>query len=229
MQGYLRYNPVGIVGSGMILKTNILWRGFMAAAVAVPLLGQIPAPKPTTTTGVNEPTSIVDRKEASASGALVDPSTYVIGPLDTIRVTTWREPDFSCDCQVRPDEKITMNLIGDVDTKGKTPDDLRIEIAKRVSKYVANPQVQVQVMQVKSKRFFLVGKFNKTGEVPIERPITVMEAIAGAGGFQQFTNQSKVIILRGTNKIRFNYKEVLKGKKMEQNIYLQNGDYVIAN
>jgi polysaccharide export outer membrane protein len=159
--------------------------------------------------------------------ANVDPRTFKLGAGDEVLIEVWNE-NVGGVRAVRPDGKITLPLINEVEAAGLTPDELTSELTKRLKAYYQNPQVTVSVTAVRSQRFFLTGKFLKTGEVPLTRPTTVLEAIAGAGGFQPFTNQSKIMILRGSQTLRFNYKEVIKGKKMEQNILLQNGDYIIA-
>jgi polysaccharide biosynthesis/export protein len=208
--------------------SNGAWGQLVPANPTAPN-GTTGVPVPATSTK-EPPRPEVQRASGSAD---VDPSTYKIGALDEVRIDVWREPDLSGIHKVRPDGKITLPFIGELAVVDMTPDQMKESLVKGFSSLVNQPQVMVQVVAVRSKRYFLVGKFVKVGELPIERNITVMEAIAAAGGFQPFANQSKVVILREGSggvkeRLKFNYKEVLKGKKLEQNILIKNGDYVIA-
>ena len=151
-----------------------------------------------------------------------------MGPQDVLFVRVWREPDFSLAVSVRPDGKITMPLIGDVQAGGLTPVQLGQEVAKDLTKYINTPDVTIIVQQVNSKKYYITGEVLKTGAFPLVVPTTVLQALSGAGGFKEFANTKKIKILRGTKQFHFNYKQVINGKHPEQNIYLENGDYVIV-
>ncbi|MEO7143948.1 MAG: polysaccharide biosynthesis/export family protein [Bryobacteraceae bacterium] len=165
---------------------------------------------------------------ASTVGAPVDPNTYLMGPQDVVFVRVWREPDFSEPVAIRPDGKITLPLVGDLQAAGLTPVQLGAAVAKSLSKYVNTPDVSIIVQQVNSKKYYVTGGVMKTGAYPLVVPTTVLEAISQAGGFQEFANTKKVKVLRGSKQFHFNYKEVVNGKNLQQNIYLENGDYVIV-
>jgi polysaccharide biosynthesis/export protein len=160
--------------------------------------------------------------------APVDPNSYVIGPEDVIKIQVWREGELSGVHAVRPDGKITLPLIGDIQAGGQTPDQLKQAVVKGLSEVVVNPLVYIAVVQVNSKRYYITGEVNKTGQFQMITPITVMEALSLAGGFREFANTKKVLIWRKGKLIRFNYKEVLEGKNLEQNILIEPGDQIVV-
>ncbi len=167
-------------------------------------------------------------KPMSVPGSNVNPKTYTLGPDDVIYVRVWREPDLSGQLTVRPDGKITMPLIADVQAAGLTPDQLSAVLAKNLEAVVKAPQVMVAVQQVRSKRYYISGEINRPGAYPLATPIKVFEALTLAGGFREFANKKKITIVRGTRRFRFNWNEVVKGKNLDQNIFLESGDQVIV-
>ena len=158
--------------------------------------------------------------------APIDPKTYLIGPEDIINVDVWREEAFSKAHAVRPDGKITIPLIGDVQAAGLTPERLAGQLAVALKEYINDPQVTVSVQQVNSKKYFITGGVNKTGSYPLVVPTRVFDALSQAGGFRDFANKKDIVIVRGDRRIKFNWEEVVKGRKLEQNIYLENGDTI---
>ena len=168
--------------------------------------------------------------EAKIAGAApVDSKTYAIGAEDVIFVKVWRDNDVSGQFLVRPDGRISVPLIGDVTASGRTPEQLEKDIADRLSKFIREPQVNVGILMVGSKKYFILGEVNKPGSFPLVVPTNVLEALVNAGGFRDFANTSKILILRGSKVITFNYKQVTRGKKTEQNILLEPGDKIIVN
>jgi polysaccharide export outer membrane protein len=161
--------------------------------------------------------------------APVDARTYVIGPEDVIFVRVWRDNDVSGQFLVRPDGRISVPLIGDVQAADRTPEQLEKYIAERLSKFIRDPQVNVGILAVGSKKYFILGEVNKPGAFPLVVPTNVLEALVNAGGFRDFANQSKILILRGDKHFTFNYKQVTRGKKPEQNLLLEPGDKIIVN
>lgn len=157
----------------------------------------------------------------------VNPNSYMIGGEDIVFIRTWRQPDFTFNTAVRPDGKITIPLVGEVMAGGKTPSQLEKEIATSLANFIQNPEVSVTVLEVRSKKYFVVGEVMRAGSFPLAGPITVMEALSQCG-FAPFANKKKIRVLRGTDSLPFNFEEVTRGKKMEQNIPLQNGDYIIV-
>lgn len=176
----------------------------------------------------NIPTIEDIKPGADTPSAPVDPTSYVIGPEDQLRVRVWREPDVSGEVTVRPDGKITLPLIGDLQAAGRTPQALAQNIMEKLSEFLNRPEVTVEVRAVRSKKYYITGQVNRTGAFPLTVPTTVLEALSGAGGFQQWAKRKKIVILRGNKRFKFNYNEVIEGKNLEQNIYLENGDHIIV-
>lgn len=162
------------------------------------------------------------------AGAPVDSSHYKIGPTDVLMIRVWNQPKFSGAVSVHDDGNITLPLVGDLPAGGKTPDQVEKVITQALSKYVVKPLVTVTVQEVLSKKYYMDGEIAHPGEYSLVAPTTVLEAISKAGGLQEFANGKKIYILRGDKRISFNYKDVLKGKHMDQNIQLKSGDHVVV-
>ncbi|MGE5569200.1 MAG: polysaccharide biosynthesis/export family protein [Rhodospirillales bacterium] len=158
----------------------------------------------------------------------VDPKTFSLGPEDVIFVRVWREPDLSGQLVIRPDGKITMPLIGEVEANGLAPEGLGKRISEELSKYINNPQVLVQVLAVRSKRYLIDGEVYRPGAYPLAVPTTVFDAITLAGGFRDFANKKNITIIRGKERLKFNYNDLVKGKNLSQNVLLQHGDKIIV-
>jgi len=183
---------------------------------------------------------LVSDKEKAGNGGvdrpLVKPATedpnYIIGPEDELIVNVWREADISRSVPVRPDGKISLPLLNDVQASGLTPMQLGSEITTRLKKFIAEPQVTIIVSRVNSQRIYIVGEVNHAGAFPLVPNMTVLEALSSAGGCSPFAKQSKIYILRLENgqEIRrpFNFKEVLGGQRMQQNIPLKPGDTIVV-
>jgi polysaccharide export outer membrane protein len=161
-------------------------------------------------------------------GAAVDPNKYLIGPEDILFVKVWRETDFTMPVAVRPDGKITMPLIGEVQAAGQTPMQLTKALSELLTKYINNPDVTVFVTDVRSKKYYILGEVNRAGAFPLVTPTTILEALGNAGGFREFANTKKIKILRGDKVFNFNYNDVTRAKHLEQNIFLENGDKIIV-
>jgi polysaccharide export outer membrane protein len=164
----------------------------------------------------------------STAGAPVDSNGYKIGPADILNIRVWNEPEFSGPVAVHQDGKITLPLVGDLEAGGNTPSQVEQTITKALGKYVVHPLVTVTVQQVESKKYYMDGRIARPGEYALVVPTTILEAISKAGGIQEFGNQKKIYILRGDQRIPFNYKDVVRGKHMEQNIELKPGDHVVV-
>ncbi len=156
--------------------------------------------------------------------------TYTLGAEDALMIQVWNNKDLSGAFVVRPDGKISMGLIGDVMVAGLTPEQLGVEVARRLKDggYILNPTVTVNVTGFNSKKFYIQGEVNRTGAFPLVVPTTVMQALVNAGGFKDFANQKSIIIQRGTERLKFNYKWVIAGKHLEQNVYLEPNDLIIV-
>jgi polysaccharide export outer membrane protein len=161
-------------------------------------------------------------------GAPVDPKSFKIGSEDVILIQVWHDNDWTRSHVVRPDGKITLPLIGDIQAAGLTPEELGKSVTQVLTKYINNPEVNVTVLQVNSKKYYITGEVNKPGSFPLVTPTRVLEALTNAGGFRDFANLKKITILRKGKTIKFNYKQVVQGKNLDQNIFLEDGDYIVV-
>jgi polysaccharide biosynthesis/export protein len=162
-----------------------------------------------------------------------DLNDYVIGSEDVLAINVWKEPEVSRSVVVRSDGKISLPLLGDIQAAGTTPKQLQAEIAQGLASFISDPEVAVMVQNINSKRYSILGQVGHAGSASLTGPMTVLDAIAAAGGFQPFAKRKKVYILRTgpdgrEQRIPFNYTEVIKGKHPEQNIPLQARDIVIV-
>jgi polysaccharide biosynthesis/export protein len=159
--------------------------------------------------------------------------TYFIGSGDILEITTWKEIDFSrTEILVRLDGMITFPLINDIQAEGKTPMQVKQNIEEKLKDYIANPIVTVTVQTSGSKRFYILGEVVNTGEYPIVKGLTVLQAFALAGGFTEWASKKEIILMRnedGHEKIyRINYRDIIKGKDFRQNINIQPDDTIIV-
>ncbi len=157
---------------------------------------------------------------------------YKIGPQDVIRIDVWKEPDISRTIPVRPDGKISLPLLSDVQASGLTTMELAASLRESLSKYLNNPQVTVTVTEINSRRVYITGEVNHAGALPLLPNMNVLQALASGGGFTQFAKLKNIYVLRTENgkqvKHPFNYKEVVKGNLAEQNILLEPGDVIVV-
>ena len=158
---------------------------------------------------------------------------YRIGAGDILEIITWKEPDFTRDqVLVRTDGKITFPLLNDVQAAGLTPTELKGNIEKGLKNYVENPIVTVNVRDPQSQKFYILGEVVNTGEYPLAKNLTVLQAFALAGGFTEWASKKEIILLRnedGKDKIyRINYKEITKGEDFSQNLQLRADDTIIV-
>jgi polysaccharide export outer membrane protein len=160
------------------------------------------------------------------------PTDYVIGPDDVLGIVFWRDADMSGDVTVRPDGNITLPLIRDIKAAGLRPDELREAITKAASKLIEDPNVTVVVRQINSRNVFITGQVARPGPYPVSGQLTVLQLIAVAGGLNEYADEKNITITRTSGKtpevFRFNYKDVARGRKMEQNITLKPGDTVVV-
>jgi polysaccharide biosynthesis/export protein len=170
-----------------------------------------------------------DEALRKAVGAPVDPQTYTIGAEDILNVNVWREQALSGPVGVRPDGRITLPLIGDMQAGGLTPAALTMRITEGFKGAgLLEPVVMVSVAQVNSKKYFISGEVQRPGSFPLVVPTTVLEALAIAGGFRDYANTKKILVMRGPKRLTFNYKDIVRGKKLAQNILLENGDHIVV-
>ncbi len=182
------------------------------------------------TSAKNTP-STADDATAAVTPATTDPA-YVIGPEDVLDINVWKEPDMTRIVPVRPDGKISLPLINDVQASGSTPQQLAKAVTDKLRKFLTEPQVTVIVTQINSQRVFVVGEVLRAGAFPLIPGMTVLQALASAGGFTTFADMKKIHVMRLANgkhvEMPFNYREVLKGDNPDQNIKLEPGDTVVV-
>jgi polysaccharide export outer membrane protein len=160
-------------------------------------------------------------------------SDYVIGPDDVLQITVWKNDALSRTLPVRPDGKISLPLLHDIQAAGLTPMQLRDKIAAALGEFMPNPEVAVTVTDVRSYRVSVLGEVQKPGVLQLKADTTVLEAIALAGGFRDFASPGKIMILRkdtngATHKIPFNYNRVVKDNRSQDNVTLKSGDVVVV-
>ena len=160
---------------------------------------------------------------------------YVIGPDDVLRIDFWRDKDLSSDVVVRPDGKISLQLINDVQASGLTPEQLRLAVTAAASRFVEDPTVTVVVKQINSRKVFIVGQVSKPGPYPLGGPMTLVQLIAMAGGLNEFADRENIVIVRAERRpdgepvsVRVNYDDLMKRKNLKQNIELKPGDTVMV-
>jgi len=160
-------------------------------------------------------------------------SDYVIGQEDVLSIHVWHEQELSSTVPVRPDGKISLPLIGEFQASGLTPVQLQVEIASKLKSFVTDPDVVVVVQQFNSRKFNVLGEVQRPGAFTLATRMSVLDAIAAAGGFKDFAKVGKIYVLRnqpsgGTIRLPFNYKKVVSGQSTDQNVELKPGDTVIV-
>jgi polysaccharide biosynthesis/export protein len=167
----------------------------------------------------------------SAPDTVAAGMSYIIGADDTLHIDVWKEPDITATLPVRSDGMISLPLLNDVQAAGLTPMQLATSITTKLKKYLADPRVTVVVTQMNSQRFYMTGEVLHTGAMPLLPNMTVLQALA-SGGFTQFANTKGIYVLRMVNgrqqKIPVNYKQLVKGDAMGQNILLKPGDTIVV-
>jgi polysaccharide export outer membrane protein len=168
----------------------------------------------------------------TAVPAAAEDPAYKIGPQDVLKIDVWREDQLTRVAPVRPDGKITLPLLNDVQAAGLTPMELAGVIREDLKKFINNPQVTVSVTEINSRRIYVTGEVAKPGAYALLPHMTVVQALSSSGGFTPFARVKNIYVLRtenGTqNKLPFNYKEAIRGKNPEQNIELKPGDVIVV-
>jgi polysaccharide export outer membrane protein len=173
------------------------------------------------------------QRAASRSAAVVPvsvpPPDYTIGPDDKLSIVFWKDTEITSEVVVRPDGRISLPLLNDVQAAGLTPDQLRERLLAAASRFIADPAATVVVKEINSRRVFITGSVEKPGSYPLNTPTTVLQLIATAGGLKEFVSGKNIVVVRpGNTRIKFNYRDVVGAKKLGQNIELRPGDTVIV-
>jgi polysaccharide export outer membrane protein len=160
------------------------------------------------------------------------PTDYVIGADDQLSVVFWGDKEMSGDVVVRPDGKISLPLLNEIQAAGLTPDQLRAHLVTAASKYIEEPNVTVVVKAIHSRNVFITGNVTKPGTYALDANMTVLQLIALAGGLQEYADAKHIVVIRkdgGRQQyFHFNYKDVLRQKNPQQNIVLLPGDTVVV-
>ena len=163
---------------------------------------------------------------------VVVPPGFVIGTEDVLTIVYWKDKDMTTDAQVRPDGRIALPLLNDVHAVGLTPEQLREKLTEESKKYMEDPNITVVVRQINSRKVFITGEVNKPGPYPLTSQTSVMQLLAMAGGLREYANSKKIVIMRTENgkqiSLMFNYKDVIAGKNLKQNVELKPGDTVVV-
>jgi polysaccharide export outer membrane protein len=175
------------------------------------------------------PAPVPTAAQQQTAAGIATPPDYVIGAGDVLTITYWDQKEMTGDYTVRPDGMVTLPLLNDVPAKGLTPEQLGKRLLDK-STIFEDPRITVGVRTINSRKVYITGGVGKSGPVDINVPMRVMELISIAGGLTEFTSGKNITILRyedGKPRIfKFNYQEVVEGKKLEQNIELKPGDNV---
>lgn len=170
---------------------------------------------------------------ALGSAQAQEAGAYALNPGDVLRISVWREEELSREVIVRPDGRITFPLIGEVEAAKRSAEDVRTAIVGRLVDFIPDPVVTVSVLSAQGNKFYVIGKVPRPGEYAMDRPMTVIQALALAGGLAQFANGNRIQILRREDggrqrAIAFKYSDVESGDRLESNIELLSGDVIVV-
>jgi len=203
------------------------------AAITTAHAQQAPAGALKNGSGVKPPAGVNLPAVANLPAGVATPPDYVIGAEDVLSIVFWKDKDMTSDVTVRPDGQITVPLLNDIRAAGLTPQQLRETLTAAAAKYVAEPNVSVVVKAINSRKVHIIGMVSKPGPYPLTGPTTVLQILATAGGVHEFAKSKDIKILRTDEKgvqvaLKFNYKDVMNGKNLKQNIELKPGDTIIV-
>lgn len=208
----------------IVITSAVLLAGSLASAQVRPVA---PSPRPAGTTGATTPSASGNATNAGGAAA----ADYRLVSGDKLRIEVYKDAQLSQSLQVRPDGKITMPLVGDIPAAGKTSMELRDSIAASLKEYITNPTVTVIVVETVPQTIHVMGEVKAPGPQPLTTQLSMLQALAAAGGFTDFANRKAIRVLRkttngGTTTLNFNYKDAVKTGA--QPFYLQPGDIVIV-
>jgi polysaccharide biosynthesis/export protein len=216
----------------MTIPARTMCRRISMFAVCILISGWLAAQ---TDTAKNTNNSTPAPAGSASTGTTAQPhdNSYIIGDDDVLSINVWKEQEVSRTVPVRSDGKISLPLAGEVQASGLTPLQLEKALSAKLQGFISEPEVTVIVTEIKSQKFNILGMVNKSGTFPLTSSLTVLDGIALAGGFRDFAKQKSIYILRknpdgGESRLPFNYKEVIKGNNMAQNIKLQPGDTIVV-
>lgn len=203
-----------------------VWMCLAAVALAQEPLRSSSAPELTAAPAPAPPAT------AREAAIVADARDYKIGPEDVLDISVWKNPELSRTVPVRPDGKISMALVNDIQAAGLTPIQLRQELTKRLSEFVPSPEVAVIVREVHSAKVAVIGAVRSPGRFDVKSPATVLELIALAQGFTDFASRNRIVVLRQNGgstptRIPFNYGKIADGSEQD-NFFVQPGDIIVV-
>ena len=212
-----------------IVLCTLIAAGRPAAQAPAP---QPPATPPATPKPAAPPATAQPSAAKTADGGVPLPPGYVIGTEDTLAINFWREKEMSAEVVVRPDGKISLPLLNDIQAAGLTPDQLREQLVKAAVRFVADANATVVVKEIRSRNVYITGQVTKGGTFPLTGEMTILQLIALAGGLLEYADSKNIVLMRPENGKtvyhKFNYKDVMKQKNVQQNLVLKPGDTVIV-
>lgn len=219
--------------SGLTVKAAVTTRMLALAVTLTGCLSVGLSPVAAQATAARSPSAAAAATAPAAGlGGVATPADYVIGPEDQLSVVFWRDKDLSADVVVRPDGKISLPLLNDVQAGGLTPEQLRLNVTEEAKRFVEDPTASVVIKQINSRKVFVTGEVDKPGTYPLAGPTTVLQLLATAGGLKEYAAKEKIVVLRreGGREVsyKFNYKQVVQQKNPSQNIDLKPGDTVVV-
>jgi polysaccharide export outer membrane protein len=170
---------------------------------------------------------------AASSGVQANDPDYVIGIEDVLAINVWHEPELTRSVSVRPDGKISLPLVGEVEANGLTPKDLQVKLAKQLESMIKNPEITVMIQEIHSQKFNILGEVGRPGSFPLVKHMTVLDAVATAGGLKDFAKAKKMYILRrskdgNTTRIAVNYNNLIKGTSSDRNFEIEPRDTIVV-
>lgn len=168
----------------------------------------------------------------TAGSAAQAQQSYSIGLADELRISVWKDDELTVDTVVRPDGKITVPLVGEIPVLGRTPAEVQAELTKRLEEYVTAPAVSVIVEAINSRKVYVTGNVNNSGEYDLVQPLRLMHVIAMAGGLNEFAKRDSIVVLReganGVERIEVSVKAITSGNRLESNLLLRPGDTIFV-
>ena len=205
---------------------KLQWGVWIAILAALPAYGQA------TAKNAPAPSSSSEASGEAPKAPATQDRNYVIGGQDVLDISVWKEAELTRVVPVRPDGKISLPLLNDVQAAGLTPTQLAEQLTESLKKFVTNPQVTVIVTQINSQRIYILGEVTRAGAYPLLPGMTILQGLSSAGGFTQFANVKKIYMFRMENgkqvKYPFNYKDVVSGKASDENVALKAGDTIVV-
>jgi len=215
---------------GLLLSAMIFATGSF-----VPTLVRAQAADRVTTSALKAKSTVVSPEAGQLQSTPVpqSPREYRIGPGDILGVEVWKEPEASAaTVTVRLDGKLSLPMLGELTASGLTPTELESLLTTKYAEYVLKPAVTVIVKEINSQKVYVIGEVKKEGEIRVEAPLTVLQALAQSGGLTDYAKRKKIYVLRaqpgGQGKMPFHYDSVCRGKKMGQNILVVSGDTIVV-